>query len=75
MLIQLNRLAQLLFNLPSGLKLRSLDSLHLLAAEIAFEDATNLMPPEPFVFVSSDIQLLRVALARGLVTQNPEDYS
>lgn len=71
---QLNRLITLLFSLPTGLRIRTLDSLHLTAAEIALEDARNLIPPEPFVFVSSDRQLLQVARAQGLATENPEDY-
>ncbi len=71
---QLSQLVTLLFNLPTNLRIRSLDSIHLTAAHIALQDARSLTPPEPFVFVSSDVQLLRVAQAMGFVIENPEDH-
>jgi hypothetical protein len=42
---------------------------------MALEDTRALTPAPPFVFVSSDAQLLRVAQAQGFVTENPEDHS
>jgi len=72
--LQLDRLANLVFSLPANLRIRSLDSLHLTAATLAFEAAINETPPEIFVFVSSDKQLLGVAQAQGLATENPETY-
>lgn len=70
----LNRLITTLLNLPITLRIRSLDSIHLTSALIALEAANTSIPPEPFVFVSSDVQLLRVAQAQGFVTENPEDH-
>jgi predicted nucleic acid-binding protein len=71
---QMDRLANLVFNLPTNLRVRALDSLHLTAATIAFEAASSLNPPEPFVFISSDRQLLQVAQAQGFSVENPEAY-
>lgn len=71
---QLNHLLNLIFTLPSQLRIRSLDSIHLTAADMVLEAANKLTPPEPFVFVSSDKQLLQVAQAHGFVTENPEDH-
>lgn len=71
---QFKDLSNIMLNLPTTLRLRALDGLQLVAAEIALEFANNLTPPEPFVFVSSDAQLLRVAQARGLSIENPENY-
>jgi predicted nucleic acid-binding protein len=72
--LQLNRLISLLFSLPIPLRIRTLDSLHLTAAEIALEDARSLNPPQTLVFISSDQRLLQIAQARGFATENPEDY-
>lgn len=72
--LQLNRLFSLIFNLPISLRLRSLDSIQLTAADIALETANNQSPPEPFTFISSDKQLLQVAQSQGFVIENPEDY-
>jgi hypothetical protein len=71
---QLNRLIRFLFGLPLGLRIRTLDSVHLTAAEIAREDAQNLNPPQTLVFVSSDQRLLQVDQAQGFTTENPENY-
>ncbi|HEX2913480.1 MAG TPA: type II toxin-antitoxin system VapC family toxin [Chloroflexia bacterium] len=72
--LQLNRVLTLLFSLPGGQRLRTLDSLHLAAAEQVQEDASQLTPPQPLVFLSSDIQLLRAAQLLGLTTENPESH-
>ncbi len=71
---QLSRFINLIINLSTTLRVRSLDAIHLTAAQIVLEDASNLVPPEPLVFVSSDRQLLQVAQALALVTENPEDH-
>jgi hypothetical protein len=60
--------------LPNNLRVRALDSLHITAASIAFETANNLNPPEPFVFVSSDRQLLQAAQAQGFPVENPDTH-
>lgn len=72
--VQLNRLLNLIFNMPVALQIRSLDSIHLTAAQIALEDAMSQTPSQPFIFVSSDAQLLRVAQAQGFTVENPENY-
>lgn len=72
--LQLAELQKLIFKLSNSLVIRTLDSLHLTAAQLAFNAATKFNPPEPFVFVSSDRQLLRVAQATGFPVENPEDY-
>ncbi len=71
---QLERVVAISFSLAPTLRIRALDSMQLAAAEVAEEAANRLIPPEPFVFVSSDAQLLRVAQAQGFVTENPEDH-
>jgi predicted nucleic acid-binding protein len=71
---ELRKLSGFTFSLPGNLRLRALDSLQLIAAEIARDTANSLNPPEALIFVSSDVQLLRVAQARGFVTDNPENY-
>ncbi|NWJ97026.1 MAG: type II toxin-antitoxin system VapC family toxin [Chloroflexi bacterium] len=71
---QLERVVALAFSLPQNLRIRALDSIHLVAAQISKEAANRLVPPEPFVFVSSDRQLLQVAQSQNLVTENPEDH-
>jgi hypothetical protein len=65
---------KLLFSLPNTLMIRTLDGIHLQAALTAFTVANAATPPETFVFVSSDAQLLRVAQAQKLPTENPEDH-
>jgi len=71
---QLPRVVTIAFNLPPGLRLRALDSIHLAAAQVASEQANSVVPPEPFVFVSSDRQLLHVAQFQGFATENPETH-
>jgi PIN domain len=71
---QIQDYEDILFALPNALMVRTLDGIHLLAAVATFEAAKALTPPEPFVFVSSDAQLLRVAQAQKLPTENPEDH-
>jgi predicted nucleic acid-binding protein len=72
--VQITRLSNIVWKLSNTLRLRALDSLQLIAAESAREMANSLNPPEALTFVSSDVQLLRVAQARGFVTDNPENY-
>ncbi len=72
--IQRNRVVSMAFNLPTNLRLRALDGLQLAAANLAQKDANNQQPVAPFTFVSSDVQLLRVAQAQNLSVENPEDY-
>jgi predicted nucleic acid-binding protein len=71
---QLPRVMTMAFNLPLGLRLRALDSIHLAAAQVSREAATNLAQPVPFIFVSSDRQLLQAAQALGFTTENPESH-
>lgn len=71
---QRDLLEDIAFNLPAGLRVRALDGIQLVAAGIALAAANTLPPPITFTFVSSDAQLLRVALARGFVVENPETY-
>jgi predicted nucleic acid-binding protein len=72
--VQLNRLVDIIFNLPNNLRIRALDAIHLTAAQIALEDSNNLNPPQPVIFVSSDVQLLRSAQVLGFNTENPENH-
>jgi predicted nucleic acid-binding protein len=71
---QINDLSNIVFGLATNLRLRALDSLQLIAAEIARDTVNSLNPPEALTFVSSDVQLLRVAQARGFVTDNPDNH-
>lgn len=71
---QLGKLSSLGFSLPAHLRLRTLDSIQLLGAESAKNNIISQDPAATFIFVSSDVQLLRVAQARGFTTENPENY-
>lgn len=71
---QKNRLTALVFNLPPGLRLRTLDAIHLTEAKIYQQATSNQTPPVSFTFVSSDTQLLKVAQSQGMITENPEDH-
>lgn len=71
---QLGMLTALGFNLCGNLRLRTLDALQLVGAEIAKNRVLVQDPAATFIFVSSDAQLLRVAQARGFTTENPENY-
>jgi len=71
---QLERVIAFAFNLPSSLRLRALDAIHLAAAEITSELAKVQTPPENYIFVSADRQFLRVVQAQGFTTENPEDH-
>jgi predicted nucleic acid-binding protein len=71
---QLRRATSIAFNLTGGLRLRTLDAIQLATAIQAEEVARSLTPPVPFLFVSSDSQLLQVARSIGLVVENPEDH-
>jgi predicted nucleic acid-binding protein len=72
---QTERVAFLAFNLPNDLRLRALDALHLVAAEIVLNRAKKEESSPTLTLVSSDVQLLKVAQAQGFVTENPEDYA
>lgn len=71
---RLERVTSLAFNLPLTLRIRALDAIQLAAAEAALQTANTEVPPAPFVFVSSDVQLLRAAQAQGFIIENPENY-
>lgn len=71
---QLNKFVSLAFNLPPGLRLRTLDGLHLAAAELARDSAQNQNPPQTLTFVSADIRLLAIGQVQGFVVENPENY-
>lgn len=71
---QLSMLASLGFNIPTNLRLRTLDAFQLIAAEIANNAVNTPNSPATFIFVSSDRQLLQVAQARRFTIENPENY-
>lgn len=71
---QLGNFTSLGFSLPASLRLRTLDSIQLLAAENARNNIITQDPSGDFTFVSSDIKLLQVAQARGFSIENPENY-
>jgi hypothetical protein len=71
---QLDRLNTLIFTFATTIRIRALDGLQLVASEIAQADAQSLMPPAPFIFVSSDKHLLQAATALGFSTENPEAH-
>jgi predicted nucleic acid-binding protein len=71
---QISLLATLGLGLPGNLRLRTLDSIQIVAAEIAKNFINSQDPAATFIFVSSDRQLLQVAQARGFTTENPENY-
>lgn len=71
---QLGNFTSLGFSLPASLRLRTLDSIQLLAAENARNNIITQDPSADFTFVSSDIKLLQVAQARGFSIENPENY-
>ena len=72
--MHLDNMIDAIFNLPISLRIRALDSIHLEAASVTFEATNSLTPPEPFLFVSSDRQLLQVAQGQGFTAENPEDH-
>jgi predicted nucleic acid-binding protein len=69
-----DRLVDTAFNLPNNYRLRALDGIQLVAAQIASEDVNTLPPPNTFTFISSDRQLLQVAQFLGFTVENPENY-
>lgn len=71
---QLDELVTIIFGLPNNLRIRALDAIQMQAATRAYRAATTLVPPEPFVFVSSDKQLLQVAQAQGFTVENPDSH-
>lgn len=71
---QLSRVASTAFNLPAGLRLRTLDAIHLAVAKITQAELSASTPPQPLIFISADAQLLRVAQTLGFAIENPEDY-
>jgi predicted nucleic acid-binding protein len=62
------------FSLPVMLRLRALDGILMIAAAEALDFAKNSVPPEPFTFISSDVQFLRVMQHQGYTVENPEDH-
>jgi predicted nucleic acid-binding protein len=70
----LNKITSLALNLPVGLRLRALDGIHLVAAKSVQDSVSKHVPAVPTVFVSADVQLLRVAQAQGFTVENPENY-
>ena len=71
---QLEKVAAVSFNLPANLRIRALDAIQLTSASIAKQRLIASDPDTSFVFVSSDVQLLRVAQAQSFATENPEDH-
>ena len=71
---QLQDLTSLGLGIPTTLRLRTLDALQIIASELAKADILAQNANATFIFISSDIQLLRVAQARGFTTENPENY-
>lgn len=71
---QIGALASLGLSLTANLRLRTLDALQLVGAEIAKTRIFVQNPSADFTFVSSDIKLLQVAQAQGFLTENPENY-
>jgi predicted nucleic acid-binding protein len=71
---QLDKCYELGTTLPSNLRLRSLDSIHLATALIAQATTNSLNPLPFFTFVTADSQLIRTAQHFGLNTENPENH-
>jgi predicted nucleic acid-binding protein len=70
---QVDMLIEQAFNLPATMRVRALDGIHMAAASIVSDIAKNNVPPDPFTFVSSDVQFLRV-MQQGYTVENPEDH-
>jgi predicted nucleic acid-binding protein len=64
----------LAFSLPTTARIRTLDAVHLTTASKAFEAVNAMTPPVPFVFVSADVQLLRIAQGLKIPGENPENH-
>jgi predicted nucleic acid-binding protein len=71
---QIKSLLQQAFNLPTTMRLRALDGILMVAASIASDIAKAAVPPDPFIFVSSDVQFLRIMQHQGYTVENPEDH-
>jgi predicted nucleic acid-binding protein len=71
---QRDRLRNITYNLTSNLRLRALDGIQVVAAQIALNDVNNLLSPNTFTFVTSDRQLFQVAQHMGFRAENPENY-
>jgi predicted nucleic acid-binding protein len=71
---QLGLMTSLGLGLPANLRLRTLDTIQLVGAELAKNFIISQDPSATFIFVSSDRQLLQVAQARGFTIENPENY-
>lgn len=71
---QIGTLATLGLSLSANLRLRTLDALQLIGADIAKTRVLAQDPTADFTFVSADIKLLQVAQSQGFVTENPENY-
>lgn len=72
--IQRDFLANIVLDLPSTIMIRTLDSIHVAAAQVTLDLLKTIDPTQTFVFISSDAQLLRAAQAQGFTTENPEDH-
>jgi uncharacterized protein len=72
---QMDKCYELGVNLPSILRLRTLDGIHLATALLAQTVANSLNPSPSFTFVTADAQLVRTAQHFGLTTENPENHS
>ncbi len=70
----LNEVVNLAFKLPGNFRLRALDAIQLASAGIAQVSVIQQPSFSNFTFLSSDLQLLKVAQAQNLATENPEDY-
>jgi transketolase C-terminal domain/subunit len=71
---QQEEMITIIFSLPNTTRIRALDALQLQAATRAYVTAMTLVPPESFVFVSSDRQLLQTAQAQGFAIETPEAH-
>jgi predicted nucleic acid-binding protein len=71
---QRNKMRDLVFNIAVGLRIRALDAIQLLSAQIALDAVNSLNVQPAFTFVSADAQLLRVAQSLGLTVENPENH-
>lgn len=71
---QLERVVNIAFGLGGDLRIRALDAIHLIAAQVTSEVANAAVPPQPFILISGDRNLLQVALMQGFTIENPEDH-
>ena len=71
---QTRNVANLAFYLPTTLRIRALDGIHLAAALEIQSKLINLQSDNTFTFVTSDVQLLRAAQVQNLTVENQEAY-